>query len=174
MSRQRPPQPRGDEAELYSRLHAPLERAVRARVRGPAASVEDACSFAWEQLLRSQPERGERLFGWLLTVAVHEGWRLVRIERRAGAGGPAGLERIPAPERELENRARALEALQALAGLRPAEKRLLALRAAGYSYRELMAIERRTYTWVNRTLVRATRRLRENELGGARTDRSAL
>ena len=159
------PQPHGDEAELYSRLHAPLERAVCARVRGPAASVEDACSFAWEQLLRSQPERGERLFGWLLTVAVHEGWRLVRIERRAGAGGPAGLERIPAPERELENRARALEALQALAGLRPAEKRLLALRAAGFSYREICDIEQRTQSYVNRHLTRGRQRLRTRQGG---------
>jgi len=168
------PRLHGDEAELYSRLHAPLERAVRARVRGPAASVEDACSFAWEQLLQRQPERSERLLGWLVTVATREGWRLVRIERRTAAAGAGELEQVRAPERELEHHARALEALQALAGLRPAEQRLLALRAAGYSYRELMAIERRTYTWVNRTLVRGTRRLRENELGGASTGRSAL
>ena len=166
MSRQRPPQPRGDEAELYSRLHAPLERIVRARVSGPQASVEDACSFAWEQLLWTQPARGESLLSWLATVAIREGWRLVRIERRAGAGGPAGLERIAAPERELEHRARALEALQALAGLRPAEKRLLALRAAGFSYREICEIERRTYTWVNRHLTRGSLRLRETEREG--------
>ena len=158
------PESRGDEAELYARLHAPLERAVRARVRGPAASVEDACSFAWEQLLRAQPERGERLFGWLLTVAVHEGWRLVRIERRA-SGGPGALERVPAPNRELENRARALEALQALAGLRPAEKRLLALRAAGYSYREICDIEQRTQSYVNRHLTRGRQRLRTRQGG---------
>ncbi|MCA1701016.1 MAG: hypothetical protein LC790_19815, partial [Actinobacteria bacterium] len=135
MSRPRPAG-RGDEAELYRRLSAPLERVVRARVRGPAAAVEDACAFAWEQLLRYQPERSEALFAWLVTVATHEGWRLVRIERRATAAEPRELEPVPGPERELEQRTRALEALRALAGLRPAERLLLALRAAGYSYRE--------------------------------------
>ena len=154
------PQPRGDEAELYARLHRALERAVRARVRGPAATVEDACAFAWEQLLRTQPERGETLFAWLVTVAVREGWRLVRIEQRAAPEDPIALDQVAQPERELENRARALEALQALAGLRPAERRLLALRAAGYSYREIQAIELRSYTWVNRHLTRGRSRLR--------------
>ena len=153
MSRERPPQPRGDEAELYSRLHGPLQRIVRGRVSGPQATVEDACSFAWEQLLCHQPARGESLLSWLSTVAIREGWRLVRIERRATPAGPAQL-------------ARALQALQALAGLRPAEKRLLALRAAGFSYRELMAIERRTYTWVNRHVTRASRHVRETDREG--------
>ena len=72
----------------------------------------------------------------------------------------------PQPRHELEQRTRALEALQALAGLRPAERRLLALRAAGYSYRELMEIERRSYSWVNRHLARGSRRLREREREG--------
>ena len=129
------PDPRGDEAELYAGLHHALERAVRARVGGPAVCVEDACAFAWEQLLRSQPERTDRLFGWLVTVAVHEGWRLVQIERHHAAADPAELDRVTGPERQLEQRLLALEALQALAALRPAERRLLALRYAGYSYR---------------------------------------
>ena len=83
------PESRGDEAELYARLHRALERAVGARVDGPAVCVEDACAFAWEQLLRKQPERSGRLFGWLVTVAVHEGWRLVRLERRSEDGARA-------------------------------------------------------------------------------------
>lgn len=164
MSRPRPG-PRGDEAELYHRLSAQLERAVRARVRGPAAAVEDACAFAWEQLLRYQPDRSEALFAWLVTVATHEGWRLVSVERRQAAAEPAELDSVSGPERDLEARMRALEALGALAALRPAEQRLLALRAAGYSYRELMAIERRSYNYVNKHLVRARRRLREREGG---------
>ena len=166
MSRERPPQPRGDEAELYSRLRGPLERIVRGRVSGPQATVEDACSFAWEQLLCHQPARGESLLSWLSTVAIREGWRLVRIERRATPAGPAQLEQAAGPERELEHRARALQALRALAGLRPAEKRLLALRAAGFSYREICEIERRTHTWVNRHLTRGSLRLRETEREG--------
>ena len=164
MSR-RLPKARGDEADLYSRLQGPLERVVRTRVRGPAATVEDACGFAWEQLLRHQPKRGEALFSWLVTVAVREGWRLVRIEGRAMPDDTPAVDAVAQAERELEYRARALEALRALAGLRPAERRLLALRAAGFSYREIQAIERRTYTWVNRHLTRGRARLRAREGG---------
>ena len=163
--RQHAPHLRGDEAELYRRLGVPLQRVVRARVSGPAGTVEDACAFAWQQLLTHQPERSERLFGWLVIVATREGWRLVRIERRATLVGPAALEQAAGPERELEQRVCALEARQALAGLRPAERRLVALRAAGYSYREIAALEQRTYSWGNRHLARASRRLREREGG---------
>ena len=165
MSRE-PGAARGDEAELYERLNQPLERVVRARLRGPAAALEDACAFAWEQLLRCQPERSEALFAWLVTVATHEGWRLVRIERRARAAEPGVLDSVPGPERELEARMWALAALQALAALRSPERRLLALRAAGYSYRELAALEESSYTAVNRHLTRARNRVREGR--GAR------
>ncbi len=167
MSRaQRAPVPlRGDEAELYERLHAALERVVHTRVRGPAACVEDACAFAWEQLLRTQPERSERLFGWLVTVAVHEGWRLVRLERRTAPLGADESHGLSDTELGLAERLRALEALEALAGLRPTERRLLYLRAAGYSYREIAAFERRGTNYFNKHLVRARRRLREREGG---------
>ena len=159
------PQPRGDEGELYGRLNRALERAVRTRVTGPAACVEDACAFAWEQLLRYQPERSERLFAWLVTVAVREGWRLVRAERRQGAADPEEREGAAGAERELEQRLRALAALEALAALRPAERRLLCLRHAGYSYREIARLERRGTNYVNKQLVRARRALRERAGG---------
>jgi DNA-directed RNA polymerase specialized sigma24 family protein len=154
------PHPRGDEGELFSRFNAPLERAVRARVYGPAATVEDACAFAWEQLLRTQPDRGEGLFGWLVTVATREGWRLVRIERRTAllvlgdtADGDGGLS----------GHIRAVELLEALAALPPVQRRLLVRRAAGYSYRELGALERRGINYVDKHLGRGRRRLRQRD-----------
>jgi DNA-directed RNA polymerase specialized sigma24 family protein len=140
------PSPRGDEAELFSRLHRILERAVRAPAREPAVCVEDACAYACEQFLRTQPGRGdERLLGWLVTVAVREGWRLVRVEQRTPATDPGALEHLGevATDPDLEARAWALEAPQALAGLRPAERRLLTLRAVGYSYREVRSPQAR-------------------------------
>lgn len=59
----------GDESELFQRHHQRLLRTVTARIWASQATVEDACAFAWLQLMRCQPERGERLFGWLVTVA---------------------------------------------------------------------------------------------------------
>ena len=100
-----------------------------------------------------------------MTVAVREGWRLARAERRQAAVDPAELEGAPGPERDLEQRLRALAALEALAGLRPAERRLLCLPHAGYSYREISAIERSGANYVNKQLVRARRALRERERG---------
>ena len=85
---------------------------------------------------------------------------------------PAELDRVTGPERQLEQRLLALEALQALAALRPAERRLLALRYAGYSYREIAALEGRGTNYVNKHLVRGKRRLRTRE--GARTERMPL
>lgn len=157
---------RGDEAQLYERLGARLERAVRARIGGPAATVEDACAFAWEQLLRTQPARGEQLFTWLVRVAEREGWRLVRIERRTELLPTSELDGLAGADAELANRQAALEALRALAALRPLERRLLALLVAGYSYRELMAIEHSSYTRINRHLTRGRRRLRDRTRAG--------
>jgi len=73
---------RGDEAELYLRHHDRLVQAVGRVVNAPAALVEDACQTAWLVLLRRQPDRGPTLFGWLRTVAVHEAYRLSRVDRR--------------------------------------------------------------------------------------------
>jgi hypothetical protein len=38
---------RGDEAALFTRYHARLERHVTAAVAAPAAVIEDACATAW-------------------------------------------------------------------------------------------------------------------------------
>jgi len=44
--------------------------------------VEDACLFAWLQLLRRQPDR-DHIRGWLCTVARRETWRLCAEARKA-------------------------------------------------------------------------------------------
>jgi DNA-directed RNA polymerase specialized sigma24 family protein len=71
----------GDEERLFVALADQLVRTVRAIVHGPDAMIEDACSFAWLQLVRCQPDR-ETVFPWLTKVAVREAWRLSRRERR--------------------------------------------------------------------------------------------
>ncbi|HYY20824.1 MAG TPA: sigma factor-like helix-turn-helix DNA-binding protein [Thermoleophilaceae bacterium] len=54
----------------------------------------------------------------------------------------------------------AREALRALAGLRWRRRRVLALRAAGYSYKEIAAKLGVTYTNVNRQLTEGRAELR--------------
>jgi RNA polymerase sigma factor (sigma-70 family) len=167
------PNPRADEAELFRRHHARLLRLVARDTGASPDLAEDACCFAWLQLLRYQPER-ERIVGWLRVVARHEALRLQRqqwrtrpleVPTREGwdrqTGEPLTLaERIPAPvDTELAVEAR--EALRALAGLRWRRRRALELKLAGYSYREITQILGVTYTNVNRHLTEARAELRE-------------
>jgi DNA-directed RNA polymerase specialized sigma24 family protein len=59
----------GDETTLFAELHPKLARQVRRLVRTSEQNVQDACSFAFLQLLRYQPSR-ESVFPWLLTIAA--------------------------------------------------------------------------------------------------------
>lgn len=65
------PPRRGDEAELNEQLAARLTKIVARQVRTSTANVEDACSFAWLQMLRYQPARGTVL-AWLVRVGTRE------------------------------------------------------------------------------------------------------
>jgi DNA-directed RNA polymerase specialized sigma24 family protein len=159
------PAPRGDEDELYRQHHRDLHRAVARVVRAPHELIEDACQVAWTILLRTQPER-HAIFAWLRVVAIHEAYRLSAIERR-----DARLERLRpeqgdwqdaiADPRSLEDAVAAVEALRALASLPERQRADLTLKAAGYSYDEIRArTPGRTFTNVNKSLVKARRRLR--------------
>jgi hypothetical protein len=50
-------------------------------VKTSDANVDDACSFAWMQLIRRQPTRATVL-AWLTTVAIPEAIRLDRQDGR--------------------------------------------------------------------------------------------
>ncbi len=161
---------RGDEATLFETHHEDLLRSVGRAVNASDALIEDACSFAWCQLLRRQPDRGPQLFGWLRTVAIRQAYRLSRVERRdkhleelaraplASTDGWQGL--LPDPV-GLDDRLRARRALGALASLPERQRRYMALFIAGYSYREITRLTGATHTNVNKHLTRARARLRE-------------
>lgn len=78
-----PPALRGDEHELFRSFNERLLRSVRRSVNAPEVIIEEGCGFAWQRLIECQPERTERIFGWLRTVAIREAWRLARRERVA-------------------------------------------------------------------------------------------
>src|SRR5512132_1937409 len=61
---------RGDEAELFRRYGDWLVRVTRLRLQCTQELAEDAAAHAWVQLCRTQPERTEKLPGWLRVVAL--------------------------------------------------------------------------------------------------------
>ena len=157
-----PPQ-RGDEGELFERNAERLVRIVRRTLTVPRHIAEDACAFAWMQLLRKQPER-EAVVGWLRVVATHEALRLIRASGRHMPfdEGPDEPEPAHADERaELELVLEAREALEHTAALTEQQVRIFSLHIAGLSYDEICAATGYSRTQVNRHIVRARAQLRE-------------
>ncbi len=142
--------PRGDEATLYERYAQELERSVARALGSDRRHAEDACAFAWAQLCRTQPERGERLFAWLRTTAIRHAWRLAQRERRESA--PCGdtedesawEEQLPTPA-TLEDALDAREAAELLASLPERQARYLALFARGLQLPRDLRARRRHY-----------------------------
>ncbi|MDQ3647182.1 MAG: RNA polymerase sigma factor [Actinomycetota bacterium] len=163
---------RGDEAELFERYHARLVASVGWSVSADEGLVEDACAFAWRQLIRCQPERTERIYAWLRKVAIREArllhYRELREAAPRGSENPetdeaveaVDLGELRAARLDCELAVEAREALRALAGLRPRERRYLTLQLAGLSYREIAERCGATYTNVNKHLARGRARLR--------------
>jgi hypothetical protein len=163
------PPARGDEAELYRRHHRNLQRAVAHAVNAPRELIEDACQTAWAILLRTQPDR-YAIFAWLRVVAIHEAYRLKAIERRETrlanlrADRREGEDLVIDP-RTLDDALEALEALRALAALPPRQRVDLALKVAGYTYEEIRILTGdRTFTNVNKSLVKARARIGDDRL----------
>jgi RNA polymerase sigma factor (sigma-70 family) len=161
----RPPA-RGDEDELFRRHHRRLVRTVGRAVNAPAELIEDACQTAWLVLLRRQPDRTPRLFGWLRTVAIHQAYRLSRQQRRDALleelGGDAGWEDLLGAAQPLEHLIEAREVLGHLAALPEGQRYDLALLIGGFSYREIANSGGRTRSVnnVNKHLTKARTRLR--------------
>ncbi|HEV3000432.1 MAG TPA: RNA polymerase sigma factor [Solirubrobacteraceae bacterium] len=161
---------RSDDIAAYFAEHAPrLERLVRARVGASMATVEDACSYAWLQLLRRDDVCLDgKAAGWLYRVAVHEGWRLAALEREAVTYTP-GFDDQDRPEGHLPEPA-ALHSLDELAAARlrldevralpERERRAVLLFAFGLTYLEIAERMDVTVRTVDRLLRRGRHRIR--------------
>jgi DNA-directed RNA polymerase specialized sigma24 family protein len=149
---------------LYRRHHRELQQAVAAAVRAPRELIEDACQTAWAIMLRAEPDC-RSVFGWLRAVAIHEAYRLVAIERYQTAHASVteridGLGLVTGHE-SLQDSVEALEALRHLASLPERQRNDLALKIAGYSYKEIQArTPGRTMTNINKSLAKARARIR--------------
>lgn len=154
----------GDEDSLFEALARELVRIVQRLVNTDPATVDDACQFAWLQLLRCQPNR-ETVRPWLITVARNEAIRLDRIRRRYEALSIGDREPGCHPEPAVPTDAYALaidldEALSVLASLPERKRNLYALKVLGFSYDEIGRITGDSYPTVNRQLVRAASLIR--------------
>jgi RNA polymerase sigma factor (sigma-70 family) len=154
-----------DVAELYASLSARLERIVRVEVRAPRPLIEDACQFAWDQLwLHREQVRRETALSWLVTTAVHEALRLLRVqagllslEREIEAFGDTAVPAHAPPAADLcELRTR----LDGIRSLSQRQQLLLWLHGLGFSYAEIAARTGSTTRTVERQLLRGKRKLR--------------
>jgi RNA polymerase sigma-70 factor (ECF subfamily) len=127
-------------SEHYARIYG-----VLFRLMGDRAEAEDLTVETFWRLWQRAPERADNVAGWLYRVAVRLGYNALRGAKRRARyeleAGAEALERSAAPDPEAaavlaEQRERARWALQRL----PArDAKLLILRSAGLSYKELAA-----------------------------------
>jgi RNA polymerase sigma factor (sigma-70 family) len=155
----------GDELALFRELHPRLGDHVRLLVRTSQANVEDACSFAFLQLLRYQPDR-EHLYGWLLRTATREAIKSDQRARRTVAlptGGDDDRAAEPADDRarpELRDELLAALDVVAAAAMTARERRIVGLHAAGLSYTKISNVTGYSERTVERQLLRDRRKLR--------------
>ena len=147
----------GDEAAIFAAHHDRLLRALRRRVIAPDALIEDAVSITWLKFMRRQPERSAVLFGWLLTVAEREAWRLCARSQRTLAIDDLVCGEIPSvagPEDAVEARCR----IELAAGaMTQRQCRIVGLQAAGFRYDEIAELTGDTIRTVERQILRGRR-----------------
>jgi RNA polymerase sigma factor (sigma-70 family) len=161
------PAQRGDEAALFERHAERLLRVVRRAIGGRGHVAEDACSFAWLQLLRTQPAR-DLIFPWLCTVATNEARRLLKRQARQAEFDEDAVWSAPSPggrSTDLQLTVEVREALEHIAGLSAQQVRIFSLHIAGLTYDEICEATGYSRTQVNRHMVRARSRIRARRRG---------
>jgi RNA polymerase sigma factor (sigma-70 family) len=159
---QRPaPSARAEVAELYDGLSARLEQIVRLAVDASDPVVEDACQFAWDQLIRHRTRvRRDTALWWLARTAVREASKLVRLQQRylsLDSLVEADVEPGSAGPEELVLQR---ERLDSIARLPERQRQMVWLRALGLSYAEIAVQTDCTVRTVERQLMRAKRAMR--------------
>jgi DNA-directed RNA polymerase specialized sigma24 family protein len=132
---------RGDELDLYSEFHRVLFRTVLRRVNASVDTVQDACSFAWVQFLREQPDRERNWKGWMVTTARREAWRLNAIEwNERESFDPDREPRTHGPDERYELRMRFEAALVELKKLPPPLQRVVLVRSQVWKGEEVAGV----------------------------------
>jgi len=166
-------------SDLFRDEQATVQQRVTRKANVPAATIEDACAFAWTQLVAHTEVRltpKHEVLGWLTQVAVREAWRHGRQAARAmsfedfGVEDDSALGFLVAPENVERtvlgrDRLRALKALtdRKLPALTERQRQMLVLHATGHTYAEISEITGATLRTVDRQLRRAIERAREHD-----------
>lgn len=165
-------------SDLFRDNQATVQQRVSRKVHNvPVAAIEDACAFAWTQLVAHPEVRlapAHETLGWLTVTAVREAVRQARKTARAtpiedfGVEDESALGFLVAPENVERtvlgrDRLRALKALtdRKLPALTERQRQMLVLHATGHTYAEISAITGATLRTVDRQLARAIQRARE-------------
>ena len=157
-------------AVMYREHARELERRVARRARADPPTIEDACSFAWMQLITHAsidvdgPYCGA--LAWLTRTAVHEAWRLQSRRARDELLGGVALSRereqaAAGADQVAAQRAR----LDLVAQIPQRPRRFLLRHALGHNYREIAADENVSLTTTNKQMARAKRLLRALDAG---------
>ena len=164
--RRRNPTAASDTAALFSRYDRKLRDRVNAVVNTSQANIEDACMFAWVQLLRHEIDEIDAAYGWLTTVAIREAVKLDRADRRTRPlpidDNGAVIEPID-PRDELAARDILDHAAAVIhqAGLTSRQLEMIALQAWGLNYEEIAARTGDSRRTVGRQIMRARAKLAE-------------
>jgi DNA-directed RNA polymerase specialized sigma24 family protein len=144
-----------DRREQIAAFFAAHAKHIHTRVARRACTapeiVDDACATAWSQLVRRPDvELSPRGVAWLITVAVHEAWRLQERRAQEMPLGPYARpvmhdDDAPEPidafavdvETRAVDRAQHPADVEAFLTLKPRERQALYLKALGYRYTEI-------------------------------------
>src|SRR4051812_36421076 len=123
---------RGDEEHLFRTHHRRLLRLVARDVSARPHVIEDACAYAWLELVARQPAR-TNIIGWLRVVARREAIRLAQYDRRLATFTPGDHDRRAAHGSRSLLEAR--EALGLVAAVAPRRRAVLVLQVSRHSHR---------------------------------------
>jgi len=162
------PELRGDEQELFELYAERLERSVTSAVMAPAHIIEEACAFAWFQLVRTQPERSHT-FPWLHVVARREAIRLAKLAERDASfdelvdgDRSAGIDvgAMQSHNVGVEQQVHLAEVMSGLHEMPERRQRIFVAHLAGMSYDEIAGMTGTTTRTVQRQILKARTTLR--------------
>lgn len=135
-----------------------LVAAVARKVAAPRATVEDACSHAWMQAWEHRDQLAGtsafRLRGWLLLVAMREGWRLTGRDVVGVVDVADSVAASVAAPDQLVGLLDRLEVDGLLDALTDHQRRVAVLYAAGFTYEQIASALGIKVNAVNRALTR--------------------